>query len=82
MLMNNQVNSIEIKRDTIHEKSGPAGIRTQDLLITSPMLYQPSHWSQVEEEHSIDNVYYLGTGKFSSVSLLELFHNNNNNNQL
>ena len=49
-------------------------IWTQDLLTISRMLYQLSHWSQVEKKHFIDNVYYLGAGKFSWVSLLKLFH--------
>ena len=42
------------------KKSGPPGIWMQDLLITSQMLYHLSYQSQVEEEHFIDNVYYLG----------------------
>ena len=58
------------KEIQIQKKSGPAGIWNQDL----QMLYQLSYWSQVEEEHFIDNVHYLDTAKFSWVSLLKLFH--------
>ena len=36
------------------------GFEPRPLLITSQMLYQLSHWGQVEEEHFIDNVYYIG----------------------
>ena len=53
----------------ILKKYEPARIWTQELLITSQMLYQLSHRSQVEEEHFIDNVSYLGK---SWVYLLKL----------
>ena len=68
---NNFISYVLHKRDTNPKISDPSGIWTQDLLITSPMFYQLSYRSQVEEEHFIDNVYYLGK---SWVSLLKLLH--------
>ena len=62
-------------RDKSRKHLDQLGIWTQDLLITSQMLYQLSHWIQVKEDYCIDNVYYLDAGKFSCVSFLKLFHN-------
>ena len=51
---------VKIKRETHSEKSGSAGVLTQDFLIASQMLYHLSYWNQVGEYHFIDNVYYQG----------------------